>query len=122
MDESCSVLSLTQRSDERLKNIWQWDSRYDTILDNIEPVLFTWKTGRDTSAKHIGVSAQKLQAALSNAGITDSGMVTDVENQLAVNYNDINMLLLKRVQEQQRKIDSLEARLERLEALLNADS
>ena len=49
-------------------------------------------------------------------------MVTDVENQLAVNYNDINMLLLKRVQEQQRKIDSLEARLERLEALLNADS
>ena len=122
VDESCSVLSLTQRSDERLKNIWQWDSRYDTILDNIEPILFTWKTGRDTSAKHIGVSAQKLQAALSNAGITDSGMVTDVENQLAVNYNDINMLLLKRVQEQQRKIDSLEARLERLEALLNADS
>lgn len=117
-----TAASFIQSSDERLKNIWQWDERYDTILDVIEPILFTWKTGLDTSAKHIGVSAQKLQAALSNAGITDSGMVTDVENQLAVNYNDINMLLLKRVQEQQRKIDSLEARLERLEALLNADS
>lgn len=122
IDDELSALSVTQRSDERLKNIWQWDERYDTIIDNIEPILFTWKTGRDTKAKHIGVSAQKLQAALSTAGITDSGMVTDVENQLAVNYNDINMLLLKRVQEQQRKIDDLEARLARLEALLNADS
>ncbi len=122
VDDEVSALSVTQRSDERLKNIWQWDERYDTILDSIEPILYTWKTGRDTKVKHIGVSAQRLQTALSNAGIADSGMVTDVENQLAVNYNDINMLLLKRVQEQQRKIKALEARLERLEALLNADT
>lgn len=129
VDDEISALSVTQRSDERLKNIWQWDERYDTILDNIEPILFTWKTGRDTSAKHIGVSAQKLQSALSNAGITDSGMVTENENTLSVNYTDISLLLLKRVQEQQKtineqqqKIDNLEARLERLEALLNANT
>ena len=105
-------------SDEQFKNIWQWDNRYDTILDSIKPILYTWKNGDDIQTKHVGVSAQKLQEALQNAGITDSGMVVTVDGKLHVNYTDLTMLLLKRVQEQQRKIDDLEARLSRLEALI----
>lgn len=115
-------------SDERRKNIWQWDERFDSVIDQIEPIQFTWKEG-DTQSKHIGVSAQKLRDILSRAGITDSGMVVDGDENLGVNYNDIFMLTVKRVQEQQRtineqqrKIDDLETRLARLEALLNANT
>lgn len=117
----CNADGYNTHSDERLKNIWEWDDRYDALLDEIEPILYTWKQGDDTEQKHIGVSAQKMQKALNDAGVSDSGIVTSNDGNLAVSYTDLSMLLMKRVKDQQKRIDDLETRLARLEGLLNAD-
>jgi hypothetical protein len=112
---NCS--SVTQRSDERLKNFQEWDEAYDEILDHIEPRQFQWKDEDDTRT-HIGLSAQELQKAISDAGIENCGFVetpTDGVGPLSVNYNDVMMLMLSRIKK-------LEARIADLERRLNADT
>ena len=44
--------TVTQRSDERLKNIRPYESAYDDVLDDLEPITFTWK--ENDSQEHIG--------------------------------------------------------------------
>lgn len=106
-----------QSSDERLKNIHEWDDRYDLILDAISPILYGMKGGDDTK-NHIGFSAQKVQKAISDLGIEDSGIVTDGGMYLSLDYNSIFTLLVNKVKKQQKKIDELEARITRLETLM----
>ena len=113
---------LVQNSDERKKNIVEWDDRYNDIIDDIKLIEFSWKNGDDKL--HVGMSAQQIQSLLDYRGINNSGLVTGGEN-LAIEYNGIVALLVKRVQEQtkkimeqEEKIMQLEKRLETLERLV----
>lgn len=105
-------------SDERRKDVEEWDDRYDHVLDEIEPIRFRWKDKKD-SADHIGVSAQKVLEALRSLGIIDSGIVSgSEESTYMVGYNELTTLLIRKVKQQQKKIDSLGQRIARLEKLL----
>ena len=106
-----------QSSDERLKNIHEWDDRYDSILDAITPILYSLKDNEDTLDR-VGFSAQKVQKAISDLGIENSGIVTDGGMYLSLDYNSIFTLLVNKVKKQQKKIDDLEARISRLEKLM----
>ena len=106
-----------QSSDERLKNIHEWDDRYDSILDAITPILYSLKDNEDTLDR-VGFSAQKVQKAISDLGIENSGIVTDGGVYLSLDYNSIFSLLINKVKKQQKKIDDLEARISRLEKLM----
>ena len=122
-----SAASVTNRSDERLKDFEDWDDRYDEAFDAIEPRIFAWKKDRDKDNKphHIGVSAQATRRALEDAGIIDSGIVEGEETEteyLNVDYNSIMMLAVKKIKDQQKQIDILMARLDALEGRLNADT
>lgn len=108
-------LSLTQTSDKRLKNVEEWDDRYLNALDDIEPVLYRWKNGE--SGTHAGFIAQQVKQTLENHGLDPIGIVDDGEY-LTLHYDSIFSLLTAKVQRQQKKIDDLEKRIERLEALL----
>lgn len=117
VEKNVNCSSVTQRSDERLKNFQEWDEAYDKILDHIEPRQFQWKDEDDTRT-HIGLSAQELQRAISDAGIENCGFVETPNNEdapLSVNYNDVMMLMLSRIKK-------LEARIADLERRLNADT
>lgn len=117
VEKIVNCISVTQRSDERLKNFQEWDDAYDEILDHIEPRQFQWKDEDDTRT-HIGLSAQELQRAISDAGIENCGFVETPSNgddPLSVNYNDVMMLMLSRIKK-------LEARIADLERRLNADT
>jgi hypothetical protein len=105
-------VKLTQTSDERLKNVLEWDDRYIDALNEIEPVLFRW-TNND-SGIYAGFIAQKVKQALENHGLDPSGIVGDGEH-LTLHYDSIFTLLMAKVKRQQAKIDDLEKRLERLE-------
>lgn len=112
-DDKISCTTVTQRSDERLKNFMDWDERYDGLIDVMEPQLYTWKEGTDKSV-HVGLSAQKLKKAIEDAGITDSGMVTE-EEYLSIAYTEIPLLMMRKIKKQQETIETLEARIEALE-------
>lgn len=102
--------NLVQRSDERDKNIKEWDDRYLDVLDDIEPILYTWKGSEEP---HIGYSAQRVQKALDKHGV--SGFVRDAEGHLALNYQELAVLLHAKVKRQQEEITSLTERLTRAE-------
>lgn len=106
-------------SDERKKNISEWDDRYDEIIDDLEPIIFTWKDEADDGRKHVGVSAQKTEKALHDRGITDSGIVTGGgKKTYTVAYNELTALLIRKVKQQQKQIDELSGRLSRLEQIV----
>lgn len=113
-------------SDARLKDFLPYNEAYDRLIDRIEIKLFRWREAirRDTGV-HIGVSAQELQRAIEAEGIEECTLVhenNDEDHTLSVNYIALNTLLIRRVQQQQKRIDDLEARLARLEALVNANT
>ena len=106
-----------QSSDERLKDIYPWDARYDEILDGIEPILYEWKDDEDSS-KYIGFSAQKVQQVIKDLGIEDCGIVSTKGSYLSLDYNSLFSLMANKIKKQQKKIDELEARITRLETLM----
>ena len=107
--------TLTQTSDERLKDVLEWDDRYIDALDDIEPVLYKWINGE--SGVHAGFIAQKVKQALEEHGLDPIGIVEDGEY-LTLHYDSIFSLLMAKVKRQQKKIEDLETRLERLEKIL----
>lgn len=111
---------VNQSSDERLKDIYDWDTRYDALLEKISPIIFKWKYRNDTK-KYIGFSAQKVRDAIDDIGITDSGIVNKEGSFYSLDYNSLFSLMLGKVKQQQKKIDSLEQRIARLEKLLERE-
>jgi phage minor structural protein len=117
-----SAQTVTQRSDEHLKNIEGYEPAYDAVLDELEPVCFTWKDPEDT-AQHVGLGARRTKAILEKHGLSNSGLVrVDDDGTHGIQYNELTAMLLKRVQDQQKTINDLTARLERLEALFDANT
>ena len=114
-DISCT--SCAERSDETLKNIREYETAYDDVLDELEPVSFTWK--EDDKKQHVGLGARRTRKILEEHGINNAGFVVvdhdDIHN---INYSELSVMLLKRVQDQTKQIKDLSERLERLEALL----
>lgn len=122
VDGALSAQTVTQRSDEHLKNIGEYEPAYDAVLDELEPVCFSWKDSEDT-AQHVGLGARHTKAILEKHGLSNSGLVrVDDDGTHGIQYNELTAMLLKRVQDQQKTIDNLTARLERLEALLDANT
>lgn len=111
-----SAQTVTQRSDETQKNIWQYESAYDDVLDELEPISFTWK--EDDTSQHVGLGARRTRQILEEHGIDNAGFVVDRNDLYSINYAELSVMLLKRVQDQTKQIKDLSERLKRLEALL----
>ena len=107
--------TVTQMSDERLKNCLEWDDRYLNALDDIEPVLYRWVSG--DSGVYAGFIAQNVKQALESQGLDPSGIVENGKH-LTLHYDSIFSLLMAKVKRQQQEIENLEKRLERLEKIL----
>ena len=94
-------------SDRRLKeNI---EPAEFNIIDELKPVSFDWKK----SGKHVtaGFIAQDVQEILPE-------LVGESDGMLTLDYIGIIPHLVHKVQQQQKQINDLEARIERLEALM----
>jgi hypothetical protein len=113
-DGNIRCKTLTQTSDERLKNVLDWDDRYLDALDEIEPVLFRW-IEHDDGIK-AGFIAQEVERVLKKHGLDPTGIV-EYGDYMTLHYDSIFTLLMAKVKRQQKKIDDLEKRLERLEKL-----
>lgn len=119
--------TIHQASDENLKNIEPYDNKYDDLIDVLEPITYTWKDSPNKN-KFIGLGARKTAALLDKCGIKNSGFVgidkdEDGKDVYSVDYNELSVMLLHKVQTQQEEIKNLKTqledvlkRLERLEA------
>ena len=118
VDDSISCTVCTQRSDENFKDITEYDRRYSDVLDELIPITFTWKDS-DDSAQHVGLGARHTREILDNHGLTDSGFSHETKDgEYGINYSELTVMLLAKVQQQQKTIDALESRIKRLETLV----
>lgn len=118
--------TIQQASDENLKNIFEYDPKYDDLIDVLEPVIYTWKA-RPEGKRFVGLGARKTAAALKASGIEESGFVGINQDEngdeiYSVDYQELSVMLLHKVQNQQKEIDTLKSqmayvmkRLEKLE-------
>ena len=110
--------SLTQTSDVRRKSVLDWDDRFDVLIDKLRPVLFDWKERKADDYHHIGLIAQDVEKEMRALGLEDCIVHTAKDGEKSIAYSEVSTLLLKKVQQQQTKIDALEERIARLEALI----
>jgi len=117
-----SINGVIQTSDITLKkNIKPLQFGLNEILQ-LNPITYQWKEGFDKTTK-IGFSAQELLEIIPNVVVTHSYVSEDEKkepvlkknNKLGVNYSEIIPVLTKAIQEQNKLIKSLEARIEKLE-------
>ena len=110
--------TVTQRSDGRYKTVLDWDDRFDVLIDKLRPVLFDWNDRDDDEYHHIGLIAQEVEKEMHALGLEDCIVHTSESGEKSIAYSEVSTLLLKKVQQQQKKIDALEERIARLEALI----
>lgn len=102
-----------QTSDERVKEDIEDLHGAEEFVAGLRPVRYRFKAEAEY---HHGFVAQEVRE------IADSGIVAeDADGMLGISYTDIIADLVSVVQKQRKQINNLEARLERVEALLEGD-
>ena len=109
-------------SDKSLKkDIKELEEKHLTFFRCLRPVQFKYKDGA-SGRTHTGFIAQEVEDALHEAGMTNQDMAVVVKDpesgQYYLRYEEIIAVQAQVIQNMQKKVDSLEARIARLEALL----
>lgn len=122
-----SSKTINQASDEHLKNVYPYEDKYDDLIEELEPITYAWKD-HPGGAKYAGLGARKTKSLLDKCGIENSGFVSvhkeeGEEDVYSIDYNELSVMLLHKVQKQQAQIKELKntladvlKRLEKLEA------
>lgn len=104
--------SLTQHSDRRLKRDVQSMGAVGEALDALRPVRFRYKEGSGHPAgQQLGLIAQDVQKEF------PSLVREGADGLLSLAYPQLTAVLVKGLQQQRSRIDSLERRVDRLERL-----
>ena len=109
-------------SDKSLKkDIKELEEKHLTFFRCLRPVQFKYKDG-ESGRTHTGFIAQEVMDAIHEAGMTSQDMAVVVKDpesgQYYLRYEEIIAVQAQVIQNMQKKVDSLEARIARLEALL----
>lgn len=109
-------------SDKSLKeDIKELEEKHLAFFRCLRPVQFKYKDG-ESGRTHIGFIAQEVEDAIHEAGMTNQDMAVVVIDQESgrhyLRYEEIIAVQTQVIQNMQKKVDSLEARLAKLEALL----
>ena len=112
-DDKSGAMGWTNTSDRRKKRDIKSDIDGD-LIDLLNPVSFKWIGGE---SKQVGLIAQEVQEVIPEIVSEEPG---SEEHYLGVAYTSLIPFLIKKCQTQQQQINDLEARLSRLEAMINA--
>jgi len=109
-------------SDKNLKeDIRELEEKHLAFFRCLRPVQFKYKDG-ESRRTHTGFIAQEVEDAIHEAGMTNQDMAVVVIDQESgrhyLRYEEIIAVQTQVIQNMQKKVDSLEARLAKLEALL----
>jgi len=110
LKKSGNILKLS--SDARLKdNIIPLQNSLEKVL-KLQGVNFTWLND-PSKTLDIGFIAQDVEEVVPELVIKDNN-----DGMLSVKYQNISALLVESVKEQQKEIESLKAKIEKLEKLI----
>lgn len=109
-------------SDRSLKeDIKELEEKHLAFFRCLRPVQFKYKDG-ESGRTHTGFIAQEVEDAIHEAGMTNQDMAVVVIDQKSgrhyLRYEELIAVQTQVIQNMQKKVDSLEARLAKLEALL----
>ena len=114
-NNTISCLSLTETSDKRLKdNIEDVDEDCSEIVKKVEVKTYNMKND-DKKKSHIGFVAQDVKEILPKKF---EAVVNTDGDYMGINYGKMSAILWKCCQEQQSKIEHLEARLSEIEDII----
>ena len=107
-----SAASLVNRSDERMKDVIEWDDRAEDLIMTLEPIMFRWNN-RDDGKIHAGFGAQTTERLIEETGCKADGVVEHdtLNDEYGMAYTELIPMLVKTIQKQERRIAELEARL-----------
>ena len=99
-----ALTSVSALSDNRLKtNIQPIENCLDKVM-NLNGVYFNWTDYERSAKRNIGLIAQNVQSVVPE-------LVNDSDEYLSVNYSQMVAVLIGAIQEQQKQIDELKAKL-----------
>ena len=99
-----ALTSVSALSDNRLKtNIQPIENCLDKVM-NLNGVYFNWTDHERSAKRNIGLIAQNVQLVVPE-------LVNDSDEYLSVNYSQMVAVLIGAIQEQQKQIDELKAKL-----------
>jgi hypothetical protein len=101
-----------QTSDGRLKQDVQELDAGLAKVEQLRPVTFQWKDGKDHRT-HLGLIAQEV------VDVVPEVVVGDEQSGLGMSYSELIPVLIKALQEQQAHIEEQEARIKALEQELS---
>ena len=108
-------------SDRRIKkDLKQLDERYEKFFALLNPLGFKYIDG-ESDRTHTGFIAQEVEEAAKEAGLDENDLaivVIDQDGRYYLRYEELVAVQAQVIQKMQRKVDSLETRIARLEALL----
>jgi len=111
-------------SDRRVKDdIKALEEKHIAFFKALRPVQFKYKAG-DSGRTHTGFIAQEVEEAVKEAGMTDKDMaavVKDTEENYYLRYEEIIAVQTKVIQDLMTKVESLEARIVKLESCTAAE-
>lgn len=123
-DDVYATNGTIQTSDARMKMNIQTASLGLNAIMQLRPVTYQWRDGYDRSEK-LGLIAQEVLPVVPQAVKTHDYELTEDEDnptinrveleRLGMNYSTLIPVLIKAIQEQQTKIEELEARLRKVE-------
>ncbi len=106
-------------SDRRLKeDIKALEEKHIAFFKALRPVQYKFKDG-ESGRTHTGFIAQEVEEAVKESGMTDKDMavvVEDSEGKYYLRYEEIIAVQTKVIQDLMAKVESLEARIEKLES------
>jgi hypothetical protein len=105
--------TLTQNSDITLKKNIEPVANGLSIISNINPVLYHFKTQSDSEYKHYGMIAQDVQKVLPN-------LVGESNDILTLNYIEFVPILISAVKEQNAIIKSQQAQIDSQKAQIDS--
>jgi superfamily I DNA and RNA helicase len=105
-------------SDRRVKDdIKALEEKHIAFFKALRPVQFKYKEG-DSGRTHTGFIAQEVEEAVEEAGMTSQDMavvVKDPSDRYYLRYEEIISVQTKVIQDLMAKVESLEARITKLE-------
>lgn len=106
-------------SDRRWKNTIQNSDLGLNFITSLRPVSYL-RNNDESQKTEYGFIAQELEEALTQAGVTTSGIISkDNEGMLSVRYNDLFAPLVKSIQELKAENDALKEANEKLNVKIN---
>ena len=94
-------------SDERLKDIVDWNEDYDDFLMELEPICYTWKEGEDKRV-HTGFGAQTVKKLLQKFSMSSALVHGSEKKTYGLAYSEFHAMEIAAIQKNRKMIQELQ--------------